>query len=293
MGSFQMQISFIIINYNTDVLTLQAVASILRYAKDIAFEIIVVDNNSKETRLGKDLASYPNTTFYALETNLGFGKANNYGYSKSKGQYIFLLNSDSYLINANTVSSFIDYLENNNEVGCVGGNLVTANGEPNISYGNFLSVEKTLHDYGIKKADKDYFNTNLATSRQCTFTEPTSVDYLTAAAMMIKRELIEKLGLFDARYFMYFEDMDLCFRYNKKGYTSVVLPYIKIVHIGGQSGLNVSQNNVFLNQEIQRSKYLFLQNVTNRPTAYALFQLGRIISILSRIKRKLKGATNG
>ena len=98
-------ISIIIINYNTDALTLQAVASVFKYVKEIAFEIIVVDNNSNETRLESDLATYPNTYFYRLEKNIGFGKANNYGYSKSSGKYIFLLNSDSYLINENTLLS--------------------------------------------------------------------------------------------------------------------------------------------------------------------------------------------
>lgn len=293
MPTTQPKVSIIIINYNTDALTLQAVASVFKYVKDVTFEIIVVDNNSVTTQLDIELASYPNTYFFKLEKNIGFGNANNYGYSKSKGKYIFLMNSDSYLINENTLSVFIEYLENHKEVGCVGGNLITASGEPNISFGNFLSVAKILHDYGIKTADKEHYNTNLATSILCNFVEPTSVDYLTAAAMMIKRELIEKLGLFDERYFMYYEDMDLCFRYKEKGYLSVVLPSVKIVHIGGQSGLNNSINNVFLNKEIQRSKYLFLQNVTNRQTAYVLFQLGRITPIYTRIKRKIKGTANG
>lgn len=286
------QVSIIIINFNTDELTLQAVDSIFRYVKNVDFEIIVVDNNSEETKLATSLSGFKNTSFYVLDENIGFGKANNYGYSKSNGDYIFLLNSDAYLIDENTLPKFIDYLKNHKNAGCVGGNMVAANGEPNVSYGNFLSVEKTLHDYGMKKAAREHFRTNLATSRLCDFTEPTPVDYLTAAAMMIKRELIEELGLFDARYFMYFEDMDLCFRYKKNGYISTVLPTVKIVHIGGLSGLNTTQNNVYLNKEIQRSKYLFLQNVTNRPTAYMLFQLGRIIPVITKIKRKIIGAYN-
>lgn len=292
MHTIHPQVSFIIINYNTDVLTLQSVASVFRFVKEIAFEIIVVDNNSKETKLATTLSGFKNTSFYALDKNIGFGKANNYGYSKSSGDYIFLLNSDAYLIDENTIPTFIDYLENHKNVGCVGGNLVTANGEPNISYGNFLSIERMLHDYGIKNATSEHFYANLATSSPCCFNEPTPVDYLTAAAMMLKRELIEKFGLFDARYFIYFEDMDLCFRYKKKGYLSVVLPSVKIVHIGGQSGLNTTQNNFYLNKEIQRSKYLFLQNVTNEPTAYFLFLLGKMVSIYRRGKRKLKSKMN-
>jgi GT2 family glycosyltransferase len=293
MYTIHPQVSFIIINYDTDALTLQSVASVFKFVKEIAFEIIVVDNNSEETKLATTLSGFKNTFFYALEKNIGFGKANNYGYSKSSGDYIFLLNSDAYLIDENTIPKFIDYLKNHKKVGCVGGNLVTAKGEANISYGKFLSTEKMLHDYGIKNATSKHFYANLSTSSVCYFGQPTPVDYLTAAAMMIRRELIEKLGFFDARYFMYFEDMDLCYRYKKKGYLSVVLPDVKIVHIGGQSGLNTTQNNFFLNKQIHRSKYLFLQNVTNKPTAYVLFQLGKIIPIFTRIKRKIKGVTNG
>lgn len=288
-----MKVSIIIINYNTDSLTLQAVDSVFKYVKDILFEIIVIDNNSQKTNLANDLEYYPNTFFHALDKNLGFAKANNYGYKKSRGEYVFLLNSDAFLISESTISTFIDYLDKNQKVGCVGGNLITEDGKPNLCHGNFLSVKKVLHDFGLKKVDANCYKNHLATSKTCDFDEVQVVDYLTAAAIMIKRELIEQLGLFDERYFMYFEDMDLCFRYKKNGYVSVVLPSIKIVHIGGQSGLNTSQNNVCLNKEINRSKYLFLQNVTNGPTAYALFQLGRIIPVFTRIKRKIKDPTNG
>ncbi len=292
MNTIQIEVSIIIINYNTDELTIQAVESVLKYVKDISFEIIVVDNDSKETKLASALSAFQNTHFYPLDSNIGFGNANNFGYSKSKGDFIFLLNSDAFLIAEDTIPSFIDYLENNKNVGCVGGNLVSEKGETNISYGNFLSIEKTLHDYGIKKARSEHFYATLATSRQCCFNEPTPVDYLTAAAIMLKRELIEKLGLFDPRYFMYFEDMDLCFRYQKNGYLCVLLPDVKIVHIGGQSGLASFQNNTFLNKQIQYSKYLFLQNVSTLPTAYFLFLVGKMVSIYRRVKRKIKRKMN-
>lgn len=286
-------VSIIIINYNTDVLTLQAVTSVFMYLKDISFEIIVIDNNSDETTLGDNLALYPDTYFYALDKNIGFGKANNYGYSKSKGNYIFLLNSDAYLVSEKTMSTFINYLANHKDVGCVGGNLVTASGEANISYGNFLSIEKMLHDYGLKRVSEDRYLNLLGTSKKCDFNKPTVVDYLTAAAVMIKREVIEKIGLFDERYFMYFEDMDLCFRYKKKGYSSVIIPSVKIVHIGGQSGLSNSQKNLALQKEIQRSKYIFLQKITNKPTAYMLFQLGKVVPAYTKIIRKINKIRNG
>jgi hypothetical protein len=280
--------SIIIINFNTDVLTLQAIESVFQHCNDINFEIIVVDNNSTKTNLASDVSSFKNTYFYQLDSNVGFGNANNYGYSKSVGKYIFLLNSDAYLINNNTLPLFIKYLEKHVEVACVGGNLIDVNLEPNISYGNFLSVDRMLHDYGIKKATNNYYMQELATSRVCIFTKPTAVPYLTAAAIMIKREIIEKYGLFDARYFMYLEDMDMCYRFKKEGYLSILLPEIQIVHIGGQSGLNTVEFSNFVNKKIVYSKYLFLQNVTNWPTAFGLFALGKIVPVFRRLVRKFK-----
>ena len=102
-------------------------------------------------------------------------------------------------------------MENKNTA-IVGGHLVTQNGNPNISFGLFLSLDRIKHDYGIKKRSREYFQKELRTAKICEFTEPTIVDHLTGAAIMIKREFILKYGLLDPRYFMYLEDMELGFR---------------------------------------------------------------------------------
>ncbi|WNH11628.1 glycosyltransferase [Thalassobellus suaedae] len=213
-----MDVSIIIINYNTDALTLQAVASVFKYVKNIDFEVIVLENNSKVTCLDVELAKYENTYFYQLDENIGFGKANNYGFEKSKGDFIFLLNSDAYLINENAIINFIDYLKAHPKVACVGGNLIDDNGKHNISYGNFLSIEKLLFDYGLKQGTEDYYYDKLATSKYCKMHVSVPVDYLTGAAIVIKREVIETYGLFNPSYFMYLEDMELGFRYKKRDY---------------------------------------------------------------------------
>jgi GT2 family glycosyltransferase len=105
---------------------------------------------------------------------------------------------------------------------------------------------------------------------------------------MIKREVIEELGLFDPKYFMYYEDMDLCYRYKKNGYFSVILPSVTFVHIGGQSGLYSEKNNKFLNKHIQYSKFLFLKSQTNFFNAYFLFFLIKVMPYYFRISKKLK-----
>lgn len=206
---------------------MKAIKSVFKFSKGFDFEIIIIDNNSKDSNLETLLRRFENTFFYTLNKNIGFGKANNFGFEKCKGDFIFLLNSDAYLIEENTLGTLVEYLETHDNVACVGGNLVTEDGRPNISHGKFLSIDRLLFDYGLKKVSEEYFKNNLVTASSCGFKIPTPVDHLTGAAVMIKRSVIEKLGLFDTNYFMYLEDMELCFRFKKHGYLSVILPDVK------------------------------------------------------------------
>lgn len=278
-----MDVSIIIINFNTDELTLQAVQSVFLYTKDIEFEIIVVDNNSKETRLGKELATYSNTFFYSLHTNVGFGNANNYGFSKSSGDYIFLLNSDAYLIQDNTLEILRDYLIKHDNVACVGANLINEEGEPDISFGNFLTIKRMLYNYGVFKCSQEYFQEYLATSKYCNFANPTDVPYLSGASLFIKKSYISKYGLFDTRYFMYFEDMDFCFKVHKNGFSCVILPSVKIVHLIGSSKKNKPEISYMLEKHINHSKYLFLINITNVYFAKILIYYGWFFTVFKKI----------
>lgn len=287
MNNTSIQVSVIIVNYNTTELVLQAIESIKEYVKDTACEIIVVDNDSEDKSIKASLVNEPDVKLICLEENKGFGIANNVGFKESEGKYIFLLNSDAYLIEKDTVSKMIKYLENHDDVGCVGSNLIDSNGMPNISYGNFLSVEKVLHDFGLRIKTYDYYQANLVTAKVCDVNEPTYVDYVSGASMMIKRSVIDNLGLFNPKYFMYFEDQDLCFRYLKNGYKSVILPDAKIVHIGGQSGIKSTTSNPKLQSQIAFSKYLFLLNVTNNLTALSLYIYGKLYSFNKKVWKKL------
>jgi GT2 family glycosyltransferase len=288
MKEKSIQVSVIIINYNTDELTLAAVKSVFEFVTNVTFEIIVVDNDSKETQLAQLLFPYKNTYFYKLERNIGFGKANNFGFSKAEGEFIFLLNSDAYLIERNTLSTFMDYLNLHPDVACVGGNLVTADKKPNICHGKFLSVERMLHDFGIKKVTPEYFNSNLATAQNCNVAIPTQVDHLTGAAIMIRRQIIERYGLFNPAYFMYLEDMELCYRYRKYGFLSIIMPDVKLVHLGGQSSINDSEVNKRIVKEIAYSRYLFLQNVTSWPIAIVLYITGILLTFYKRVRNKIR-----
>ena len=252
-------ISVIIINYNTDKLTLQAVESVIKYTNNISYEIIVIDNCSPNgTNLATVLRAKPQVEFYKLKENIGFGRANNYAYTKTKGEYIYLLNSDAYLIE-NNIKEMYDYMKVHQNVASCGTKMLFECGKQNFSFGNFWTLKKMLDDSGWLKISKEKREQKISTSRIVKFSTPTSVDYISGASVMFKKSIIEILGFFDERFFMYYEDMELSYRFIKKGYKNIILPRPRVVHIGGQSGLITKPNDAFLRKEVAKSKNLFIK----------------------------------
>ena len=277
------KISILIVNYNTDDLTIQAVDSVIKHVKEIQYEIIVVDNCSpKGTNLKNRIKKCPNTSFYQLDENIGFGRANNYGFKKSTGNYIFLLNSDAYLIE-DCITPLITFLEKENKYACVTPDLLDSKGNKNVVYGNFLKKEKILNDLGIVKIERELLESEYATSLKCDFDVVKEVDYISGASMLIKRKVIDELGMFNPNFFMYYEDMDLCFKFKKHGYKNFVYPNVKMVHIGGNSWGNEVGNGFNSSKIIILSRYLFLKNIMNNGLALSMY----IIMYVYELKRAL------
>jgi len=292
------KISILIVNYNTDELTVQAVASVNKYVQNISYEIIVVDNNSsKPTKLKTLLRDNPETNFYQLEKNIGFGKANNYAHSKSSGEYIFLLNSDAYLID-NSLERMIEFLDKdtNEHVACLGGKVLDSGYNPNKAYGEFYSSKNIKSDLGIKKKESKIDGI-------VDFDSIKEVDYIIGAAVLIRSSVIDSLGLFSPKYFMYYEDMDLAYRFKRKGYLSIIDPSYQFIHIGGQSGYENSVLNFRGCFNVLYSKYVFSRNflpiiaaefvyllyIIQYLFAYSLLQLKRFVV---KMKNKLSFKNN-
>ena len=115
---------------------------------------------------------------------------------------------------------------NNANIAISGTNLVDASLQKNLAFGNFLTEDKILVDLGLKKIrDKNYLKKINSISEKCYFDEITEVNYASGAALMIRKNVIDILGLFNPKFHMYYEDMELCFRYKKKGYKTVIIIY--------------------------------------------------------------------
>lgn len=225
-----MNVSVIIISYNTCELTLQSIASVYQHTKNLTFEIIVVDNNSTDNSVVQIQNIYPEVILIENDFNEGFGRANNRGAKKAKGEFIFLLNSDAF-ITSNALEDFYHFMMQNPSVGVVGGELSTGKDYPTVSYGNLPSLLEYVSYLGFKKIYPTFFQTKLASGIVNKTPENKKVGYVNGADMFIRKSVFDQVGGFDNDFFLYFEETELSHRIQKAGFISMIIPTVKIVHL--------------------------------------------------------------
>lgn len=253
----EVTISIIIINYKTKELVANTINSIYQYTQDISFEIIVVDNNSKDGICELLRKQYPKVKFIQNTQNSGFGSANNIAIKQAQGQYLFLLNPDTLLLN-NAIKYFYDYCEVNKDkkIGCLGGYLEDMEGHTIHSYGSFLNYwydVAYIVGYNLKKL-LNLKRTKFVKPIYQKFVNPIEVDYITGADLFIPRDVLEEIGVFDEEFFMYSEETDLEYRMMKNGYTRIVIPEPRIIHLEGQSFSLSNSRRIMMN--VSKFKYV-------------------------------------
>jgi hypothetical protein len=269
-----MDVSVIIINYNTCELSIQCIQSIINHTSGIDYEIIVVDNNSSDSSAQYIIKAFPEIAFQQNTENLGFGRANNIGILQSCGKYVFLLNSDTYITD-NALKTFFNFMEDprNAQVACCGGSLFQANGVPQVSYGNFPSLLESLSEIGFYVFYKRYFLQHISTGVINDDQYVKEVEYISGADMFIRKTVLNQVGLFDEDFFLYFEETELSLRFKRAGFLSILLPSVKIIHLEGAStivepGLNYSKLEHFA-----KSKTLFFRKCFGPFRAYLMKML--------------------
>jgi hypothetical protein len=265
------QVSVIIVNYNTCALTLDCIASVYDKTRGVSFEIIVVDNGSADRSAETISEHYPEIKVIEAGANVGFGKANNRGASYARGTYLFLLNSDTLLIN-DAISELVHFITGNRaeNVGICGGNLYTANKQPNHSYATFYPSVLKIFGYRSQLASLlgsvETFNTS---------NKPKDVAIIIGADLLIKKKLFDQLGGFDPAFFMYIEDGELCLRVKKAGYRIVSVPAAKIIHYQGKS----SPTSKKLIMEVTSYLYYFKKHHSKVSLfAYKIVELASAVS---------------
>lgn len=242
-----MNLSVIIVNYNTLEVTAQCLDSIFRLTHGVTFEVILVDNASTDG--SREFFARDRRIKYIYNaTNLGFGKANNLGFESATGEYIFLLNSDTVLLN-NAVSLFHEAIRKLPEnVACIGAQLLSPELQPNHSYACFPTLYSTCATIG--RVYKNILGFKNVLQEIVPGSEPFEVPYITGADLFIKRSVIERCGLFDPDFFMYFEETEMQYRYHRAGYAMYIVPEPQIIHLESGSTKKAKRSNF-------KSKHLF------------------------------------
>lgn len=248
-----MDISIIIVNYNTRELLENCLESVFRHTSGISFEIILVDNASTDGSVVMVRQQFPSVRVIALEQNIGFGNANNRGVVDASGEYLFFLNSDT-LLQDNSVAVLWNFLQENPGCGIAGGNLVNFDGKPIHSYsivfpGPYADLTRFFRSFHKVVYGKSWEYNHTG--------KPLSVAYVTGADLMIRRDLFQETGGFDPDFFMYYEETELSVRIKKRGYTIYSVPEAVILHKKGGS-LHFAQDT---RETIHTSKYLYLKKV--------------------------------
>lgn len=244
-----MELSILIVNWNTKDLLRDCLQSIFSSVKNIAFEVIVVDNNSHDKSFEMVREDFPEATLIRNRENAGFAKGNNQAYSASRGRVVALLNPDT-IVYPNTFEKMIDYLDSQPAVGAVSCKFISPDGSLQYEYfRKFPTVRSIFFRYtNLGRSVDSNFYRGKALDRffykERAFTETETIEQPGAVCLVMRRPLIERIGLFDEKLPIFFNDVDLCKRIWNEGYSIHVLSDTHITHLGGSSFANRPQREL-------------------------------------------------
>lgn len=267
-----MQISIIIVNYNTKHLTADCIDSIIAKTSEVEYEIILVDNASSDGSQEK-FSSDGRILFLEAGDNLGFGKANNLGAQHAKGDYIFFLNSDTLLLN-NAIYEMWRYCEEHKEdnIGGLGCILCDGNNQRCHSYAKLNTWKDIVKSYFIAPFCKSKAKEIMAMDAEDESKDAFEVGYVTGADLFVSRKVIDECGCFDPDFFMYSEESEMQWRFKKHGYKNMIIKSPKIMHLEGMSQAKKKSPTMKKIIMTQSSLYLYVKK-TSSKFEYLLFQL--------------------
>lgn len=234
--------SVIIVTYNSADHIIDNLNSIFKFLPKNT-EVIVVDNNSQDNTVSR-VEKYKKVNLIVQSENLGFSKSCNIGANSSQGRYLFFLNPDAKIEQFNN-KEVLSYLENNPDVGILAPQLIMSSGKIQPSVVKTPTIFRAFLEYylGIKNSYREYAPQT---------SNPLVIENAYGAAYIINRDFYNNMGGFDEKYFLYFEDLDLCRKVNKLGKRIIYYPDIKIRHaIGSSSKTNPNTLSLHRKSAIQ------------------------------------------
>jgi O-antigen biosynthesis protein len=282
-----LDLSIIIVNYKVKYLLAHCLKSVAAAVKGINAEVIVVDNDSQDGSVEFLRPLFPDVLFIASNTNLGFGKANNLALKQATGRYILFLNPDT-LVSEDTFTICLQYFKLHPNAGAVGVRMIDGAGEfLKESKRAFPSVKVSL--FKLMGLSRIFPKSKVFAQYHLGHLSPYQnhvVDVLAGAFMMVRKDVLDKIGAFDEQFFMYGEDIDLSYRIQQNGYENHFLATTSIIHFKGESTKRGSINYVKMFYE---AMHIFVKKhfAPSQAGAFKVFiQMGIAFrAMLSSIKR--------
>ena len=299
MSTGTVDISLIIINWNTKQLLVDCINSIKEQTKSTSYEIIVVDNASKDDSVAVVSSLFPEVKIIVNPENYGFSKANNIGINQSSGRYVCLVNSDIIVLD-NAIDKLVAHADTNNAIGLIAPLTVDENNEIRENCRKFPNLWNLFCEavYLYKFFPKSYYLHGRAIPRNH-IRKIYRAENLSGCFLMARKEAVDKVGLLDERFYFYGEDIDWCKRFVKNKYDVVYYSRTTSIHLGGGSTASAPVKYQVemekANLKYWRKHHIFtsvilyiLLNFFQNSLSFTLLTLSSILSNTQRKKNKVK-----
>jgi N-acetylglucosaminyl-diphospho-decaprenol L-rhamnosyltransferase len=239
-GGNGVDVSVVIVNYNTKHVLSRTIAALEEASKGLHVQVIVVDNASRDGSADFVRSTWPRVTLLANERNVGFGRANNQALSLLRGTYVLLLNPDAFL-SPGSLTIALDYIENHPDCGILGARLVGGPDESTVgsSARNFPTPWRALLTRtGLSSVFPSH---RLVDDPDWDYRKSAECDWVPGAFFLIRKSVIDQVGFFDPRYFLYSEEVDFCRTAKAAGWKVHYCADSVVVHVGGESAKSVGK----------------------------------------------------
>lgn len=250
-----MDVSVIIVSYNSASVLEPCLDALLNQEYTGETEVIVVDNNSRDGTPEMVRRRYPWVKLIAGSENLGYSKGVNVGISRAAGRYFFILNPDT-VVKKDSIQKLADFMDRTSDAGIVGPKLVFHDGNVQLSCRRFYTFKVLLLRrtplgklFKNSKAVRDHLMLDFDHSSM------REVDWILGAAMFVRREVVESVGLMDERFFLYFEDVDWCYRMKQNDLRVYYLPESVVVHGYARDSAQSVTNRSFISHLVSLFRY--------------------------------------
>ncbi len=279
-SALRIDLSVIIVNYRTADVTSKAVQSVLDHPGNLDLEVIVVDNHSQDGSVEALRAAFPHITVLDAGHNGGYAWGNNIGIRRARGRYLLVLNPDA-LVYDGTLERAVSYMKKNPNIGILGGHVSLENGTQQPTLFREVSLSKLF--WGLVIPNRILRRSRLfGDQRYASLARDTvqDVEVVAGCFMMVSREIIEKVGMMDDRFFMYSEESEWCWRVRQAGLKVRYNPDVRLMHYGAVS---TGQTSPWKSVEIAKGHILFLRFTRGPIIAW----LGTALMVLADLLRAI------